>query len=186
MSTTDVKDCLLLIFLLALSTLGGCSKSHGLAAEAPPAAKVVTVGDENLFSDEHPEQFPLVSAVAHASAPELGTKALSGHYGTLANGRSLTEGEKFTTNYRYLFASREVRSAKMATCLDLVVDRRQAARFGINVANVQDTVQTAIGGNAVSQVLQGEARYDVVVRYQTPYREERTPGASATRNTLSI
>ena len=54
--------------------------------------------------------------------------------------------------------------------LDLVVDRRQAARFGINVADIQDAVQTAIGGNAVSQVLQGEARYDVVVRYESPYR----------------
>ena len=54
--------------------------------------------------------------------------------------------------------------------LDLAVDRRQAARFGINVADIQDAVQTAIGGNAVSQVLQGEARYDVVVRYQAPYR----------------
>jgi len=54
--------------------------------------------------------------------------------------------------------------------LNLVVDRRQAARFGINVADIQDAVQTAIGGNAVSQALQGEARYDVVVRYQLPYR----------------
>jgi cobalt-zinc-cadmium resistance protein CzcA len=54
--------------------------------------------------------------------------------------------------------------------LDLTVDRLQAARFGINVADIQDAVQTAIGGNAVSQVLQGEARYDVVVRYQSPYR----------------
>jgi cobalt-zinc-cadmium resistance protein CzcA len=54
--------------------------------------------------------------------------------------------------------------------LDLTIDRRMAARFGINVADIQDAVQTAIGGNAVSQVLQGEARYDVVVRYQEPYR----------------
>jgi cobalt-zinc-cadmium resistance protein CzcA len=54
--------------------------------------------------------------------------------------------------------------------LDIAIDRRQAARFGINVADVQDAVQTAVGGNAVSQVLQGEARYDVVVRYQEPYR----------------
>jgi heavy metal efflux system protein len=54
--------------------------------------------------------------------------------------------------------------------LDLTVDRVQAARFGINVADIQDAVQTAIGGNAVSQVLQGDARYDVVVRYQSPYR----------------
>jgi cobalt-zinc-cadmium resistance protein CzcA len=54
--------------------------------------------------------------------------------------------------------------------LDLTVDRRQAARFGINVADVQDAVQTAVGGNAVSQVLIGEQRYDVVMRYQAAYR----------------
>jgi cobalt-zinc-cadmium resistance protein CzcA len=54
--------------------------------------------------------------------------------------------------------------------LDLTIDRRQAARFGINVADIQDAVQTAIGGNAVSQVLLGEQRYDVVARYQAPYR----------------
>jgi cobalt-zinc-cadmium resistance protein CzcA len=54
--------------------------------------------------------------------------------------------------------------------LDLTIDRRQAARFGINVADIQEGVQTAIGGNAVSQVLIGEQRYDVVVRYQAPYR----------------
>jgi cobalt-zinc-cadmium resistance protein CzcA len=57
--------------------------------------------------------------------------------------------------------------------LDLTIDRRQAARFGINVTDIQDAVQTAIGGNAVSQVLIGEQRYDVVVRYQTPYRNTR-------------
>jgi cobalt-zinc-cadmium resistance protein CzcA len=55
--------------------------------------------------------------------------------------------------------------------LDIIIDRRQAARFGINMADIQDAVQTAVGGNAVSQVLQGEARYDVVVRYQEPYRK---------------
>ncbi len=55
--------------------------------------------------------------------------------------------------------------------LDIIIDRRQAARFGINVADIQDAVQTAVGGNAVSQVLIGEQRYDVVVRYQEPYRK---------------
>jgi cobalt-zinc-cadmium resistance protein CzcA len=54
--------------------------------------------------------------------------------------------------------------------LDLTIDRRAAARFGINVADIQDAVQTAIGGNAVSQVLIDQQRYDVVVRYQQPYR----------------
>jgi len=54
--------------------------------------------------------------------------------------------------------------------LNLTIDRRTAARFGINVADIQDAIQTAVGGNAVSQVLIGEQRYDVVVRYQAPYR----------------
>ena len=55
--------------------------------------------------------------------------------------------------------------------LDITIDRQQAARFGINVADIQDAVQTAVGGNAVSQVLMGEQRYDVVVRYQESYRK---------------
>jgi cobalt-zinc-cadmium resistance protein CzcA len=55
--------------------------------------------------------------------------------------------------------------------LNLTVDRRMAARFGINVADIQDAIQTAVGGNAVSQVLIGEQRYDVVLRYQQPYRD---------------
>lgn len=54
--------------------------------------------------------------------------------------------------------------------LDITIDRRQAARFGINMADIQDAVQTAVGGNAVSQVLIGEQRYDVVARYLEPYR----------------
>ena len=54
--------------------------------------------------------------------------------------------------------------------LDLTIDRRQAARFGINVTDIQDAVETAVGGNAVSQVLINEQRYDVVVRYQERYR----------------
>jgi len=54
--------------------------------------------------------------------------------------------------------------------LNFTIDRREAARFGINVADIQDAIQTAVGGNAVSQVLIGEQRYDVVVRYEAPYR----------------
>jgi cobalt-zinc-cadmium resistance protein CzcA len=57
--------------------------------------------------------------------------------------------------------------------IDLTVDRLAAARFGINVADIQDAVQTAVGGNPVSQVLQGEAVYNVVVRYQKPYRDTK-------------
>jgi cobalt-zinc-cadmium resistance protein CzcA len=54
--------------------------------------------------------------------------------------------------------------------INFEVDRDQAARYQINVADVQDAIQTAVGGNALTQVLQGEARYDLVLRYLPRYR----------------
>ena len=55
--------------------------------------------------------------------------------------------------------------------LNIVMDRAAAARHGINMADLQDAVETAVGGKAVTQVLQGEQRYDLVVRYLAPYRD---------------
>ena len=57
--------------------------------------------------------------------------------------------------------------------LNITVNRDAAARYQINVADVQDAIQTAVGGNALSQVLQGEARYDLVMRYLPQYRDTR-------------
>ena len=57
--------------------------------------------------------------------------------------------------------------------LNVTVDRQQAARYQINVADVQDAIQTAVGGNALTQVLQGEARYDLVMRYLPQYRDTK-------------
>ena len=56
---------------------------------------------------------------------------------------------------------------------NFVVDRQQAARYQINVADVQDAIQTAAGGNALTQVLQGEARYDLVMRYLPQFRNTK-------------
>jgi heavy metal efflux system protein len=55
--------------------------------------------------------------------------------------------------------------------VNLIVDRAAADRFGINVSDVQDAVETAVGGKAVSQILIGEQRYDLTVRYQEPFRK---------------
>ena len=49
----------------------------------------------------------------------------------------------------------------------------QAARYQINVADVQDAIETAVGGNALTQVLQGEQRYDLVMRYLPSYRDTK-------------
>jgi cobalt-zinc-cadmium resistance protein CzcA len=57
--------------------------------------------------------------------------------------------------------------------LQISVDRVQAARHQINVADIQDAVQTAVGGTAFTQVLQGEARYDLVMRYLPQYRDTK-------------
>jgi cobalt-zinc-cadmium resistance protein CzcA len=57
--------------------------------------------------------------------------------------------------------------------LNVTVDRDAAARYQINVADVQDAIQTAVGGNALTQVLQEEARYDLVMRYLPQYRDTK-------------
>jgi heavy metal efflux system protein len=57
--------------------------------------------------------------------------------------------------------------------LEFHLDREAAARYGLNVSDVQDAIETAVGGKAVTQVLQGEQRYDLMVRYQAPYRNTK-------------
>jgi cobalt-zinc-cadmium resistance protein CzcA len=58
--------------------------------------------------------------------------------------------------------------------LSYVVDRAAAARYGINVSDIQAAIESAVGGTIagapVTQVLDGEARYDVMVRYSPQYR----------------
>jgi cobalt-zinc-cadmium resistance protein CzcA len=55
--------------------------------------------------------------------------------------------------------------------VDIKIDRAKADRYGINVADVQDAIQTAVGGNPVSQILIGEQRFDLVPRYQEQFRQ---------------
>jgi cobalt-zinc-cadmium resistance protein CzcA len=55
--------------------------------------------------------------------------------------------------------------------VNLIVNRELAGRYGINVSDVQDAVETAVGGKTVSQILIGDRRFDLVVRYEKPYRQ---------------
>jgi len=57
--------------------------------------------------------------------------------------------------------------------LNFEVNREKTARYQINATDVQDAVQTAVGGNALTQVLQGEQRYDLVLRYLPQYRDTK-------------
>jgi cobalt-zinc-cadmium resistance protein CzcA len=51
------------------------------------------------------------------------------------------------------------------------VDRQRAARYGVMPNDINGTVQAAIGGQAVTQVLDGEKRFDVAVRFLPQYRQ---------------
>jgi Cu(I)/Ag(I) efflux system membrane protein CusA/SilA len=55
--------------------------------------------------------------------------------------------------------------------LDFDINREQAARFGLNVGDVQDVIVAAMGGKVVSQTVEGRERYNILVRYAREYRE---------------
>src|SRR5271169_4176619 len=55
--------------------------------------------------------------------------------------------------------------------VNIIVNREKADRFGINASDIQDAIQTAVGGNPVSQILIGEQRFDLVPRYQQQFRQ---------------
>jgi cobalt-zinc-cadmium resistance protein CzcA len=64
--------------------------------------------------------------------------------------------------------------------LTVTPDRAKIARYGLNVSDVNTLVETAIGGTAATQVVQGERQFDLVVRMQEPFRAN----ADAIRNLL--
>jgi cobalt-zinc-cadmium resistance protein CzcA len=56
--------------------------------------------------------------------------------------------------------------------LTITPDRAKLARYGLNVSDVNTLVETAIGGKAATQVIQGERQFDLVVRMQEPFRSD--------------
>ena len=55
--------------------------------------------------------------------------------------------------------------------LTITPDRALCARYGLNVGDVASVIQAAIGGQAVTQVFEGEQRFDLVVRWEERYRD---------------
>ena len=56
--------------------------------------------------------------------------------------------------------------------LDLIVNRREAARYGLNVGDVQTLITSAIGGENVTTTVEGRERYPVNVRYKRELRDD--------------
>jgi cobalt-zinc-cadmium resistance protein CzcA len=64
--------------------------------------------------------------------------------------------------------------------LVITPDRAKLARYGLNVSDVNTLIETAMGGQAVTQVIQGERQFDLIVRMQEQYRNNE----DAIRNLL--
>src|SRR5207244_9306887 len=64
--------------------------------------------------------------------------------------------------------------------LQIQIDRQRSARYGLNVADVEDVIETALGGKTATELWEGERRFNVVVRLG----EEERRNAAAIQNIL--
>jgi Cu(I)/Ag(I) efflux system membrane protein CusA/SilA len=58
-----------------------------------------------------------------------------------------------------------------AAYLEIQVDREKTARYGLNVSDVQNAIELAIGGRVATKTIEGRRRFDVLVRYNRESRE---------------
>jgi Cu(I)/Ag(I) efflux system membrane protein CusA/SilA len=56
--------------------------------------------------------------------------------------------------------------------LDFTVDRQAAARYGLRVDDINDVIQTAIGGQTIATTVEGRERYPISVRYSRDFRND--------------
>jgi Cu(I)/Ag(I) efflux system membrane protein CusA/SilA len=56
--------------------------------------------------------------------------------------------------------------------LEITIDREKAARYGVSVADIQDTIEVALGGKVITQTVEGRDRFPVRVRYARDFRED--------------
>jgi cobalt-zinc-cadmium resistance protein CzcA len=90
--------------------------------------------------------------------------------------------EKVARILKSVAGSRDIRIERLSgqQALTIDIDRKAIARHGLNVADVQSIIETAIGGKDVTTLYEGERRYSVVVRFPQQVRQS----AEAIGNTL--
>jgi Cu(I)/Ag(I) efflux system membrane protein CusA/SilA len=95
--------------------------------------------------------------------PDLATIEKTG----IAIEKALQEDERTADATRSAFAERSTGGY----FLDFTVNRSAAARFGLNVGDVERVIMAAMGGTVVSQTVEGRERYNILVRYARDYRD---------------
>ncbi len=81
--------------------------------------------------------------------------------------KALQADSRTRTHTRSAFAERSTGGY----FLDFDIDRQQAARHGLNIADIEDVIMAAVGGKKVSETIEGRERYDILVRYHRDYRD---------------
>src|SRR5262249_49646291 len=56
--------------------------------------------------------------------------------------------------------------------VNIVIDRDKISRYGLNISDVQDVIETAVGGKTATTLMDGERKFDLVVRLQPQYRDD--------------
>ena len=81
--------------------------------------------------------------------------------------------EKVARILKSVEGSRDIRVERLSgqQALTVEIDRKAIARQGLNVADVQSIIETAIGGKDVTTLYEGERRYSVVVRFPPQFRQ---------------
>ena len=82
-------------------------------------------------------------------------------------GREIENAVRMVAGTRSVFAERAV----SGYYLDIDIDRRAAARHGLNVGDVQAVIATAVGGMTITQTVEGRQRFGVRVRYPQELRD---------------
>jgi Cu(I)/Ag(I) efflux system membrane protein CusA/SilA len=83
-------------------------------------------------------------------------------------GKEIEQAVQMVPGTRSAFAERVV----SGSYLDIEIDRAAAARYGLNVRQVQMVIASAIGGMKITQTVEGRERYDVRVRYPQELRDQ--------------
>jgi Cu(I)/Ag(I) efflux system membrane protein CusA/SilA len=56
--------------------------------------------------------------------------------------------------------------------LEIEIDRQRASRYGVNIGDIQDTIETALGGRVITMTVEGRERFPVRIRYARAFRED--------------
>ena len=82
---------------------------------------------------------------------------------------ALQEDPRTQPDTRSAFAER----ATGGYFMDFTIDRDAAARFGLNVGDIERVLMAAVGGMVVSETVEGRERYNILVRYAREYRDSQ-------------